>query len=379
MSLWFVFALMTAVAVFAVLWPLGRGRIRAAEGLESEIYKDQLRELQRDVASGLIAQTEADTARIEISRRLLAAVDAEAKVHDHGAAPSPRARRMSAVIALVALPLGALALYTHLGSPTIADLPLAARQTAPVNKDSIVDLVAKVEAHLERNPQDGKGWEVLAPVLLRLGRFDDAVRARRNALAFLEPNAVRHADLGEALVAAANGVVTAEAKSEFEKAHTLDAQDAKANYFLGLAAQQDGRKDEATAIWRKMLEGAPANAPWAPLVRGALARLDPAAAASTEGSAATRGPSAEDVDAAGKMSEGDRAGMIRSMVDRLATRLKTDGQDAEGWLRLVRAYGVMGEVAKQKSAITDARAALKDRTELLGTFNDGLKAMGIEN
>ena len=104
--------------------------------------------------------------------------------------------------------------------------------------------MAQVEAHLEKNPADGRGWNVLAPVLARLGRYDEAVRAYRNSITYNGERSERRADLGEALAAAAGGVVTAEAKAEFERAVALNADEVKASYFLGLAAEQDGRGSE---------------------------------------------------------------------------------------------------------------------------------------
>jgi len=122
-------------------------------------------------------------------------------------------------------------------------------------------------------PTDGRGWTVLAPVLARLGRYDEAVRAYHNSITYAGDSAERRADLGEAVAGAAGGVVTAEAKAEFERAIALNADDAKASYFLGLAAEQDGRASEAASIWRAMLAKAPPAAPWRPLVQAALARV----------------------------------------------------------------------------------------------------------
>ena len=131
--------------------------------------------------------------------------------------------------------------YLALGSPLLGDFPLASRtRTADANQP-LDNMVAQVEAHLEKNPTDGRGWTVLAPVLARLGRYDDAVRAYRNAITYAGDSAERRADLGEALAVAAGGVVTAEAKAEFERAVAQNADEPKANYFLGLAAEQDGR------------------------------------------------------------------------------------------------------------------------------------------
>lgn len=317
MTLWFVFALMTAAAVFAVLWPLGRGTGPSPEGTETVVYKDQLAEVQRDAAAGLIGPNEAEAARVEIGRRLIAASDAEADV----AVSSHRTfRRAVSVVALIGLPLVAVVLYAQFGSPGLDDFPLAERTRAPVASSSMEGLVAQVENHLEKNPTDGRGWDVLAPVLSRLGRFDDAVRAYRNAITYSGESAARRADLGEAMAAASGGVVTADAKAEFDRAIALDPNEVKARYFTGLAAEQDGRKDDAANVWRAMLASAPADAPWIPLVQEALARVGVAAPKLSD----------EDVAAAKGMSDGDRNTMIRGMVDRLAARLKDNGDDVEG-------------------------------------------------
>src|SRR5262249_54288340 len=246
-------------------------------------------------------------------------------------------RRFTAVAAFVALPLGAIALYLAVGFPGLPDQPLAARSNGPDGR-SLAALVAQVEDRLERNPQDGRGWEVIGPVYMRLNRFDDAVRARRNALRILGPTVGREGDLGEALVAAANGVVTADAKAAFDRALGLDARDPRASFFLGLAAQQDGKGTEAAAIWRDLLARAPADAPWAHAVRESLAQVE-----RPSGEVSPPGPAAADVAAAAQMSPGDRAKMVRGMVDRLGERLARDGSDLDGWVRLVRAYEVLGE------------------------------------
>ncbi len=365
MALWFVFALMTAAAVFAVLWPLGRGQRPQRGGSEATVYKDQLAEIERDVAAGLIAAPEAEAARIEISRRLLAAADSE---RDIPASTSTTLRRAVAVVALAGLPVLAVALYLPLGSPRLPDFPLSQRAQAPAASQPLDNLVAQVEAHLEKNPSDGRGWNVLAPVLLKLGRFDDAVRAYRNVIAYDGDSASRRADLGEAIGAAAGGVVTAEAKAEFERAIALNPDEAKASYFLGVAAEQDGRPPEAASIWRAMLGKAPPDAPWRPLVQAALARVGATAPALSDDTMA----------AAKDMTEPDRNAMIRGMVDRLATRLKQNGDDVEGWLRLVRAYMVMGDRDKASSASADARQAVANDAERLRTLNEGLKNLGLD-
>ena len=363
MTLWFVFALMTAAAIFAVLLPLGTARPQTG-GSEVLIYRDQLAEIDRDVAAGLIGRGEAEAARVEIGRRLLAAAN---RTHQPSIKVSMACRRSAAVLSLVGLPILVVAIYLPLGAPRLPDFPLAQRSRVPDSAQPLDALVAQVEQHLEENPTDARGWTVLAPVLARLGRFDDAVTAYRNAINYGGETANRRADLGEVIAAAAGGVVTAEAKTEFERAQTLDGGEAKAKYFLGLAAEQDGRKADAASIWRAMLEKAPVDAPWRPLVEAALIRVRSASA-----------PAPSDSALAAAMSDSDRKTMILGMVERLATRLKQKGDDVEGWLRLVRAYMVMGDREKAKGALLDARQAVGNDDDRLRQLNEGVKSLGLD-
>jgi len=372
MTLWLVFALMTAAAIFAVLWPLSR-RAEARGGSDIAVYRDQLDEIARDRAAGLIGEAEAEAAKVEVSRRLIAAADAaEREPADKGPAPLWR-RRATAVAALLLLPLGATAFYLSVGSPQIPGAPLAERRAQQTDQNrSIATMVAQVEAHLERNPNDARGYEVLAPVYMRLGRFTDAVNARRKVIAIAGETAQRQSDLGEALAASANGIVTEEAKGAFDQALKLDSKDLKARFFLGLAAEQDGDRTKAASIWRDMLDGAPADAPWTAMVREALTRVGgtpPAAAA---------GPSAADVNAAAGLSEQDRNEMVRGMVARLADRLKQNGADLDGWRRLMRAYLVLGERDKARAAADDAKRALASDPDDLKRIEDAIKEMGLE-
>jgi cytochrome c-type biogenesis protein CcmH len=373
MTLWLVFALMTAAAIFAVLWPLSR-RGAAPGGSDIAVYRDQLDEIARDRAAGLIGEAESEAARVEVSRRLIGAADAAktAKVSD-AASPLWR-RRATAAAGLVLLPLGAAALYLALGSPQLPGEPLAARLRAAPQNNSIAALVSQVEAHLEREPNDARGYEVLAPVYLRLGRYDDAVYARRKLLALSGETSERQADLGEALTAASNGIVTDEAKSAFERAAALDANALKAQFFLGLAAEQDGDKPKAATIWRGMLEKAPPDAPWAATVREALVRVGGTPPAAT----AAPGPGADDIAAANAMSEKDRGDMIRGMVARLADRLKQNSDDIEGWQRLLRAYMVLGDRDKALAAAADAKRAFAGDPDKLRRVEDMIKALGLE-
>ena len=265
MTLWLVLVLMTAAAMLAVLWPLAR-RTPLRRGSDVAVYRDQLDEIQRDRSTGLIGDAEAEAARVEVSRRLIAAADAAESERPAEETATLRHRRVTAIAGLVLLPAGAFALYLTLGSPDLPGEPLAARMQATKDTNDLQNMVAKVEDHVTRNPNDGKAWEVLAPVYMRIGRYDDAVRAWSNAISLNGSNAEREADFGEAMVAAANGVVTADAKAAFDRALKIDPQDVMARFYTGMAADQDGRRAEADKIWNDLIAGAPPNAPWIEVV-----------------------------------------------------------------------------------------------------------------
>jgi cytochrome c-type biogenesis protein CcmH len=368
---------MTAAAVTAVLWPFGRKPTHLRGGNDRLVYQDQLAEIDRDRTAGLIGDTEADSARVEISRRLLAAADADAATAAKlPASPQSGWRQRAAVAAaVVVVPAVALGLYLQLGSPNVPGQPAFARSNAPVGNRSIASLVSQVEEHLARNPNDGAGWEVIAPVYLRLGRFDDAVAARKKAIALNGDSPARESALGEALVAAADGIVTDEAKKAFQHAVASNARDPQARYFLGLADEQDGNREAAAGKWRALLKDAPADAPWVGFVGAALARVTNEPAAS---GGPVAGDAVKDATAVGAMTDTQRANMIRGMVQRLADRLHTDGNDVEGWARLVRAYAILGDRDKAKDAAADARRALSEHSDDIKKIDELVKNLGLE-
>jgi cytochrome c-type biogenesis protein CcmH len=361
---------MTAAAILAVLWPLSRPTgVRGGSG--AAVYRDQLDEIQRDSASGLIGEAEAHAARTEVSRRLIAATERAEGRSDAGG--RVWRRRAAAVAAFIVVPIVGGGLYFKHGSPQLPGEPLAQRQSGVLDGRPIASLIARAEAHLEREPNDGRGWEVLAPVYLRLGRADDAVKARRNALRLNGETAARQSDLGEAIVEAANGVVTAEAKQSFERALALEPQELKSRFYSGLAAEQDGNPSKASEIWRGMLTEAPAEAPWVPMVRESLARIGEKAPDPTP----SPSPTPADIAAASSMSEAQRGEMIQGMVARLADRLHADGSDVEGWLRLLRAYMVLGERDKANAAVGEARRALEKNPDGLRQVEELVRGLGL--
>ncbi len=362
MLFWTLIALLTAAAILAVLLPLGRAPRAASSAAHArQVYLDQLDELERDKAQGRLSGAEAEASRAEIARRLIALGDeAGASV---GGSVSPggslTARRVVSVVALAGIPILSLSLYLTLGAPTLPGAPLAARLDAPASADDVETLLARVERHLAETPEDGRGWEVIAPVYLRLGRAEDAANAFRNAIRLLGSTAERQAKLGEAIWMAEGGIVTADARAAFEAANELDPDAPEPRFFLALAARQGG--DDAAARQRltALLADTPADAPWRETVVAALAGLEGNAAPSGP----EAGPAADDVAAAQTMPEEQQTAMIEGMVSGLAARLQDDPDNADGWLRLIRSYVVLG---RTEAAAEAAREALAGVTEPSG-------------
>jgi cytochrome c-type biogenesis protein CcmH len=361
MILWLIFALMTVGAVVAVWLPLARQRRFARSGSDIAVYRDQLEEIDRDEAASLIGNVEAEAARVEVSRRLIAAAETAKAANLVGPlAPAGLYRRATLAAAVVLLPLGVGVIYLSLGSPNLVPVSMNAATDGQPLPGGIEKTVAEVETYLESNPRNGRGWELLAPVYLRLGRFDDAVRARRNALEIFGPDAARLGDLGEAIVMASNGVVTAEAKGLFERANVTDPEDVMAQYYLGLSAKQEGRRDEAEKRWTALVLGARQGAEWLPLVKNALARIDEKSPSMVVAPPEHNG------------------GAIEAMVERLAERLKKDGSDVAGWIQLVRSYRVLGKVDKVNATIVGAHTALANNQEALQRLDQGLATLDAE-
>ncbi|KQW31122.1 cytochrome C biogenesis protein CycH [Rhizobium sp. Root274] len=380
MLFWIFSALLTVLAAVLLLSPLLRASARATRYDEGEaaVYRDQLRELERDKAGGLISPEEADYARAEIGRRLLAVagrtssedgVD-EAGSGATGAAGEKPPRRsgygLSQAFILLCLPLIGLAGYLEIGSPGTPDAPLAARIENP--GDDVNLLIAKVERHLADNPDDGNGWNVLAPVYFRVGRLDDAELAFRNAVRLLGPDPERLNGLGETLVTRNDGIVTEDAAKAFEAARKMEPNNPRADYYLALALEQGGRRAEALKAFQEIAAASPANAPWMDLINRHIATNSegvplanapavPLAPANPANPAAPGNPTAGDIAASQDMSAADRDQMIRGMVESLDQRLKDDPNNFEGWMRLVRSYAMLKDKARAEAALKDGLKA----------------------
>lgn len=372
MLLWVLCALVTVATVLALLRPLSRkpAEMASADAPEVAIYKQQLSEIDADLARGLIAPAEAKAARIEVSRRLLAAVP------DGSTAAAPRLAAGVAStrnVVAAAVPLLAIGLYLGLGSPGMRDQPHAARVTAlQSGQPTIEELVAMVEARLRAHPEDGQGWEAIAPVYMRQQRFADAAVAFERALRLLGEHPRRLAGHAEARIFADGGVVGEAARQSLERLLALNPQSTEARFWLAMAKEQDGKLEAAAADFRAMLAQAPQDVPWRGMVEERLGEV----MAKIKGEA-PRGPSPADIAAAQAMPKDAQAKMIEDMVAGLADRLSKDGRDPAGWERLIRAYIVLGRREDALKALAAARKALAEDAAALAKVNRAASGMGL--
>lgn len=386
-----VLGTLAAVALVLVLRPL----LRQVEGapprarFDRAVYRDQMRELERDVARGLIAETEARSARLEIERRLLATADA--------ASVPVRTRRSPVLAAAVGVLVlgGATGLYLKLGAPGIPDTPYALRVKEPLDQPSRADMtrmVATLTERLRADPSNRDGWQLLARSQATLGNWAGAADAFRQLIALGAASADIWSGYGEMQVLAAKGVVTPAAHEAFATAVRTDPSAVVARFYLALADAQAGRGKEAIDAWvalagatddaeirteiaRRVAETAKASGIAAPALPPAPAAPSPIASASppaAPAAAAAPGPGPAEVAAAAGMSDPQRDTMIRGMVAQLAARLETNPNDFDGWLRLGRAYAVLAEPDRAADAFVRA-AALRpgDAAPLL----QGVKAL----
>ncbi len=325
MMIWLIFAGMTAAVVAVLLVPFLRkssGSLNSDAEFDRAIYRDQLQELERDQARGLIGVAEAEAARNEISRRLLQV--AKSKTFATGS-------RYSLLAALI-VPLIALPIYAKFGSPGSPDVPLQERMKGAIANQDFEALVATVGAYLAKNPNDIEGWKVLAPAYKREQRWNDAADAYANVLQLAPPTAETIADYGEMLVFANEGMVTNEAERVFAEALKLDEKNPRAKFYYDMAVKQEGR---------------------APIL------------------------SDEQIAAGQAMSTQDQTAMISGMMDGLEQKLGSNSRDLEGWKRLIRARSISNEIDKAKISLGLAMSIFKDEPASLGALRDLAKELGI--
>lgn len=396
MIFWILIFGLTTLTIALLLRPLLREQQSDDDLLayDREVYKDQLSEIDRDFDNGLLTENEAELARIEISRRLLAA-DVKSKTAVKGT-------KMSYAIILpiaLAIPAIAIGTYTIVGQPMSPDMPLALRIAPSANQvaeraipDDIAEMVAQAEAHLVQNPNDGRGWDVLAPIYFRMGEYLKAQQAFAKAIELEGSTALRHASLGEAIVTAQEGLVTPEARSNFVKALEIQPDAPRPKFFLALGLGQIGQNDKAIAAFEDLAKISPADAPWIRAVQVQIASLKgiepesvvletlPASTSAEIKSEPSQlgNPSEDDIEAASEMDSGDRMEMIKNMVASLDERLNDEPDNFEGWQRLLQSYVVLGDTQTAEKALLRALKAFSSDTDQGKALLAQAKSLGIK-
>jgi cytochrome c-type biogenesis protein CcmH len=374
--LWLGLVVLTIGAMAAIVVPLLRSRaaMPPREAFDRAVYRDQLAEIARDVERGVLDGTQADAARLEVERRVLATAQPDATPSSAPSSVGPALPASGPVDGITAVALasavaaGAVALYLALGSPNLRDEPLASRQNGAPSAEAhaAADIAASVDAlaaRLKEKPGDAKGWLLLARSQASLQRWQDSAASYQHAMALTDaPEA--GAGYGEMLVMAADGMVTPAARDAFAAVVTHDPGNAAARFYLALGDAQEGKAGEALAAWTKLVDEAPPGTPWLPLVRQHMeetARQAGIALPPDHAAAGPKpaGPSAADIEAAQAMTPEARQAMIHAMVDRLAAQLEANPNDEEGWRRLARAYTVLGDTDKAQAAAERAAALAK--------------------
>lgn len=379
--LWAIFAILCLAVIALLIVPLlkGRGSTTTRIDYDMVVYRSQLTEIEQEIERGLITAEQADAARAEIYRRMLAAEDAEMKKPHRFLFGGGKIGRAVAIIAIaVVLPVGAAIFYSILGSPNLPGEPYQWRLR---NDPSLVAAASADEmaSMLSANPS-ASGYQRLGRTYFSAGQYQQAADAYRRAIQLGTNDPVTWSEFGEALVMSNDGVVVPEAMKAFTSAIALQPQSERSRFYLGLAEAQIGSTREAVAIWRDLERTSAPDAPWLPMLREHIAAYAKQAGFDPK-SVPPNPPNLKAIDTALNamskamhMSAGmstapglsttppatatpapaDRDPMIRAMVQKLADRMQKTPNDVAGWQRLARAYTVLGQLDKARAAADHA-------------------------
>ena len=366
MMIWVVLAGLAALGATMMLFPLRRsGEVMADRNASAvTVHADQLREIEKDAERGLISNDEAKSAKIEVERRLIALERTKPTV---GIVETGGRRTVWAMALIV--PLIAGFLYIQLGSPGIPGVPFADRQDERAEQAQIAELTARLLERLRSDPEGGptEGWVLLGQTFMRMGRYVDAAAAMENVINRDDATASVLSQYAEALVAAEDGIVTLKARQVFARAREMDPTNPATTFYEAIALEQAGDKEQAHDLLISRLEEAAGPAAWmepfiaqANRIGAAIGREPVSLASFAATTSSVPGPTQEDVATASEMSEAEKDAFIRSMVDRLAVRLSDEPNDLDGWMRLGKAYRVLGEMDKARQSYETAERLAKN-------------------
>lgn len=389
MNFWIIAAagaVLVTVLLIRALWRGATAPVPTRGEHDLQVYRDQLAEVEREVARGVLSSEDAARAKTEISRRILAADTSRAADMQVGGTPS---KPLMAVIAL-ALIGGSLFMYSRLGAPGYGDLALrdriafakTLRENRPSQADAIAGvpevsvapdlspeyqaLLTQLRETVAKRPNDAKGQALLAQNEARVGNFSAAADAQSAVVRLKGPDATTEevVNYGELLIMAAGGYVSPEAEAVLRAVLTRDAENGTASYYWGLMLIQTGRPDQGFRIWDGLLRRGPADAPWIEPILGQIKPVADLAGVDYTipdiGGSALPGPSKDDIEAAQDMTPAERMEMIGSMVEGLSDRLATQGGPVEDWARLISSLGVLGQTVRAQAIYDNAIEVFAD-------------------
>lgn len=412
--LWIILTLMTSVAAVTIAVPLARRFDPVSEKDKSiSVYKDQIRELDRELEQEQIDEESAKLAKLEIERRIVAKARKEV---DNAVPVSPKIRSFALVATCGFVVIGSTILYTAIGKPGIPSAAFAGKSqpastglqssatvttnssTAgqnplnPVRAGNVDQLIATLAARLQKQPNDAAGWRMLGWSYFNTEKYDKASEAYAKSVALVTDDPDTQSAYGEALVRASQGFVTKKALAVFDKALALDANNPRAHFFKGLALEQAGNFSGAIEIWIKTLNEAPTDADWVESLDQRVRELAAAKSIDLSGrlpglknvapSTAIKpekGPTVADIQAAAGMKPEDRQAMIRGMVDQLAERLNDKPRDADGWIKLMRSRMVLSEPEAAQMAFERALKIFSDEKAASDRIIAAATILGLDN
>lgn len=343
---WIAVGVMSAAVAGFILRRAARA---AAAGGDADstlpLYQRQLSEIEDLADRGLIAADERRSAHAEAARRLLSAAESAGPAWT----VSSTARPLLLALAVVG-PVAALGLYLGFGSPGYGDQPYAQRleqwRAAPPTQLDAPRMAAVLRSVTAERPADPEPYRFLAIAEMASGDAPAAARALREALRLAPERSDLWESLGESLMMAAEGEVTPQAAAAFQRALERDPKAATARFHLARGQIEAGEVEAGLAQWRALLADLPAADPRRAVLQAAI----------TDVAAGPREPAP---------SAAIGAPEIAAMVEGLAARLAVEPDDPEGWVRLVRSYAVLGDVARRDAALTQAKARYADNPQIL--------------
>ena len=336
MTIWLFALLLTAIAC-ATLYYAGAGRRvnAAAQAVDAtaEHFRAQLRAIDTDAAMGRLGAAEAVAAKGELAREVMR----------HQTAAAPKSSGGIAVwVPVVLVAAISLGTYAWLGRPDLPAAPLASRDVAAAGEVTLEDAIKTIEARLAETPDDLRGWTVIAPAYMQLGRYADAVKAQRRINELATPTADTLTDLAEALMLEKGGNVEGEPMALLKRAYALDASHVRSLYYIAGEETRVGDYEAAIRDWNALLKLSKGGEPWVVTAENGLAYAQ-------SGGKPDVSPSAQP----------DQA-QIDAMVDGLDARLKSEGGTVDEWTQLVRSRMVQGRMDDAQAAYDAARTAYPD-------------------